>query len=83
MRFLAALVFVAMVLGTMIWLARIALGPEERALPPSDAEARRRLDLAIRQLDRALADPMARLSTEWEDETRRLVNAHYGRELKQ
>ncbi len=37
---------------------------------------------AIRLLDRALADPMYRQSTEWEDQAKALVDGYYGKGLK-
>ena len=49
---------------------------------PGDLEARRIALQAVRLLDRALADPMVRQSTQWEGQAKALVDGYYGRELK-
>lgn len=48
---------------------------------PGEQEARRMLLHTVRLLDRALADPMVRQSSEWENEATALVEAYYGKEL--
>lgn len=49
---------------------------------PGDLEARRIALQAVRLLDRALADPMVRQSTGWEDQAKALVEGYYGKGLK-
>lgn len=81
MRALIGFGTIVLFVGFLWWLCWFFVTHDEpKALP--DEETRRMLERAIRQLDRALADPMYRQSTEWEDQAGALVDAYYGKGLK-
>lgn len=81
MRAIGGMLLVVLFIGFLWWLCWFFMTHDEpKALP--DEETRRMLERTIRQLDRALVDPMYRQSTEWEDQARSLVDAYYGKGLK-
>ncbi len=71
---LGAFIFVGLI-GVAVW-SRI----EARRNGPTDAQARVLLQQMARLLDHALADPMYRQSTRFEERAQELVGEVYGRD---
>lgn len=76
------------VCGFVVWPVVYGIRRQEKrarrslVAAPGEDEAKRLALLMARCLDRALGDPMARQSTEWEDEAHALVDRYYGKGLK-
>lgn len=90
MRALGALASVVVLMLLFAWMMWWLDGGGERRAERKASERRLKAEQkyvavdaqAIRLLDRALADPMYRQSTEWEDQAKALVDDYYGKGLK-
>jgi hypothetical protein len=73
-------------LGGLAFLALIGLWlwdrVDARRRGPTDVELDMLVKAMARHLDRALADPMVRQTTDWEKQAEVLVNRYYGKGLR-